>query len=183
MGEKSYEEEVKIKAEKSRHLARYMSSVEDLVELQIEKAMKRGEFDNLKGAGKPIDFYENPYEPPELRMMFKILKNNNFAPYWVELGKEIDADMEKLKREIEYFKKYVRMFFGEKRSLKAYKNFERKKAHFYYESRLTLERISQKINDYNLHCPTFRENRANIVIDDEMYKIITAIEEEIKKFK
>lgn len=183
MKEKSYEEEVKIKAEKSRPLARYMSSTEDLVEMQIEKAMARGEFNNLKGAGKPIKFEENPYEPPELRMMFKILKNNNFAPYWIELGKEIDADLGRLNQEVEYFKKYINMFFREKRSLKAYKNFEQKKAHFYYESRLALERISQKINDYNLHCPTFRENRANIVVDDEMYKIITAIEKEIENLK
>lgn len=183
MSERSYEEEVKIKAEKARPLARYMSSTQDLVEMQIEKAMARGEFDNLKGAGKPIKFYENPFEPPELRMVFKILKDNNFAPYWIELGKEIDADFEKLNREVEYFKKYIHMFFSQKRSSQAYKNFEKKKAHFYYESRLALERISKKIVDYNLHCPTFRETRANIVVDDEMYKIITAIEKEIENLK
>jgi DnaJ family protein C protein 28 len=49
MAEKSLEEEIKIGAQKARKLARYMSSTEDLVESQIQKAMQRGDFDNLAG--------------------------------------------------------------------------------------------------------------------------------------
>jgi DnaJ family protein C protein 28 len=92
VSDKSIEEEIKLKAQKSRKLARYMSSTQDLVENQIRKAMENGEFDNLAGTGKPLRFEENPYEPPELRMIHKILKDNDFAPYWIELGKEIDQD-------------------------------------------------------------------------------------------
>lgn len=68
------EEQVKIKAQQNRKLARYMSSTADLVENQIMKAQERGEFENLTGQGKPLRFEENPYEAPELRMIFKILK-------------------------------------------------------------------------------------------------------------
>ncbi len=77
----------------SRSTARYMCSTEDLVEEQIRKAMERGEFDNLEGKGKPIKFEENPYEDPELRLSFKILKDAGFAPYWIEMGKQIDAEI------------------------------------------------------------------------------------------
>jgi DnaJ family protein C protein 28 len=49
VSDKSIEEEIKLKAQKSRKLARYMSSTQDLVENQIRKAMENGEFDNLAG--------------------------------------------------------------------------------------------------------------------------------------
>jgi len=41
----------------------------------MAQAVKRGEFDNLEGAGKPLNLEEDPYEPYELRMAHKILKD------------------------------------------------------------------------------------------------------------
>ncbi|MCX5781036.1 MAG: DUF1992 domain-containing protein [Firmicutes bacterium] len=78
MSERSIEEEIKIKAQQNKKIARYMSSTEELVENQIQKARERGDFDNLEGIGKPLDLSENPYEPPEMRMVMKILKNSDF---------------------------------------------------------------------------------------------------------
>ncbi|MDH7478561.1 MAG: DUF1992 domain-containing protein [Syntrophomonadaceae bacterium] len=77
----------------ARKVARYMYSTEDLVEEKIRKAMEKGEFNNLEGKGKPFKFEENPYEDPALRVPFKILKDAGFSPYWIELGKEIDAEI------------------------------------------------------------------------------------------
>ncbi len=183
MAEKSIEEEVMIKAGQARKLAKYMSSTQDLVEEQIQKALRRGDFDNLEGQGRPLDLQENPFEPPELRMTFKILKNNDFAPFWIELGKEIDADGDKFNKEVEQFKRYTYLFMREKHTNLSIKRFEKKKASFFYEARLKLEKIHQKIVDYNLHCPTFREGRANFAIDDKMYEVITAIEQVIENEK
>lgn len=180
MTEKSIEEEVMIKAGQARKLAKYMSSTQDLVEEQIQKALKRGDFDNLEGTGKPLDLYENPFEPPELRMAFKILKNNDFAPYWIELGKEIDAQLDKFEKEVQLFCRYTNIFVQEKHSNLSIKRFEKKKANFYYESRLWLEKIAKNIIDYNLHCPTFREARPNLIVDDKMYEVITKIEQIIE---
>lgn len=179
MAEKSLEEEIKIKAQQAKKLARYMSSTEDLVEEQILKAQREGAFNNLEGAGKPINLYENPYEPPELRMAFKILKDNDFAPYWIELGKELEADLRKFWLEVEHFKKYTSIFYREKHKSLAIRRYEQKKAHFYFESRLTLDKINKKITDYNLHCPVFECLRTNMDIDKEMYKVITTIEKAI----
>lgn len=176
MKEKSLEEEIKIKAQQSRKLARYMSSTQDLVEGQIEKAQKEGKFNSLPGAGQPLNLQENPFEPPELRMMFKILKDNDFAPYWIELGKEIDAALDKLWSDVDYFARYTSIFYREKRNAQAYKRYEKKRAHFYFESRIRLEEINKKILDYNLHCPTYQVGRANITVDDEMYRVISIIE-------
>lgn len=178
--EKSIEEEIKIKAQKERKLARYMSSTSDLVEEQIRKAREKGEFDELPGAGKPIDLYENPFEPPELRMAFKILKDNNMAPFWIELGNEIDNNLAKLWKEVEDFKKYSYSFYKEKYGEIAVKRFEKKKRSFYYEKSLELDKIRKKIIDYNLQCPTFKLGRPNIEVEKEMEKIVSEIEELIK---
>jgi len=177
MTEKSLDEEIKIAAQKARKLARYMSSTEDLVESQIEKARQRGDFDNLKGAGKPVSLEENPFEPVEMRMAFKILKDNDFAPYWIELGKEIDNDLSRFWKEVEHFKQYTKIFYQDRHNRPANQRYEKKKAHFYFEQRLLLEKINKKILDYNLHCPTFRLGRGSLIVDNEMYKVISQVEE------
>ncbi len=63
MADRSVEDEVIIKLQQARKLARYMSSTQDLVESQIIKAQQRGDFDNLAGAGKPLDLDEIPMSP------------------------------------------------------------------------------------------------------------------------
>ncbi len=183
MEEKSIEEQVMIKAGQARKLAKYMSSTQDLVEEQIRKAVLKGDFDNLEGAGKPLNLYENPYEPPELRMVFRILKNNDFAPYWIELGKEIDADWRKIEKEIHLFSRYTYLFTRERHSRMGQERFKKKKAAFYYETKLFLESISKKILDYNLHCPTFKEGRPNFCVDEKMYSIMMEIENIIDENK
>ncbi|HWQ74813.1 MAG TPA: DUF1992 domain-containing protein [Syntrophomonas sp.] len=176
MSEKDLEEEIMLKAQQNRKLARYMSSTRDLVEEQIRKARERGDFDNLAGAGKPLDLEENPFEPAEMRMAFKILKDNDFAPYWIELGKEIDAALEKLRQEIDYFKRYTQLFWADRRDERARQAYEKKKELFYMEREADLVKIDKKILDYNLHCPTYRQGRSNLVVAQEMEKIIREIE-------
>ena len=46
---KSLEEEIKIKAAQVRGTAKYMATMEDLVQEKIRKAMESGSFDNLEG--------------------------------------------------------------------------------------------------------------------------------------
>lgn len=181
MTEKSIEEQVKIKAQQNRKLAKYMSSVEELVEEQIRKARERGEFDNLEGAGKPLDLSENPFEPAEMRMVNRILKNNDFTPFWIQLGKDIDAATEKIWHEVEEFRNYSFKFASEKHAAVMVQRFGKKKSVFYLEKRKQLEKLKKDILNYNLHCPTFRLGRANIEVDDEMLKVITCIEKAIEE--
>lgn len=176
MADKPVDEEIKIKAQQARKLARYMSSTEDLVENQILKAQQEGKFDNLPGAGQPLKLEENPFEPADMRMAFKVLKDNDFAPHWIELGKEIDADLASFWAEVDYFRRYTLMMNDLSSDSPAFKRFQRKKENFYYECRQNLEKISKKILDYNLHCPTFHLGRSNLVIDEEMAKVTAIID-------
>jgi hypothetical protein len=58
------------------------------IEKMITDAMKRGEFDNLKGKGKPLDLDDYFATPEDLRMGHSILKANDFVPEEVELLNE-----------------------------------------------------------------------------------------------
>jgi len=177
------EEQIIRKAEKNRRIARHMANMGDIVEDKIRQAMAEGKFDNLEGSGKPIVFDENPYIPDEMRMAFKILKDNNFAPYWVELGKEIDDDLEKLDRQLENFLVYCQVFWSSKQSATTIQFFERKKERFYQEQWRYLNVINRKIVDYNLQCPTFRLGRAGLNIEAEKNKMLDAVETAIAELQ
>jgi hypothetical protein len=62
---------------------------EKIVEEQIRKAQKKGEFENLVGSGKPLKFNSDWFIPEELRLAYKILKNADCVPPEIELQKEI----------------------------------------------------------------------------------------------
>ena len=64
-----------------------------LVEQRIREAQEEGKFKNLSGEGAPLDVEENPFEDPERRLGYKILRNAGYCPPWMDLLKEIDADI------------------------------------------------------------------------------------------
>ncbi len=60
-----------------------------LAEQRIAEAIRRGEFDNLPGAGCPLHLDDEPLVSPEQRMANRILKNAGFAPPEIMLRREI----------------------------------------------------------------------------------------------
>ena len=60
-----------------------------IVEKRIQEAQRKGEFDNLPGRGKPIEFEEDRHIPEDLRLAYKILKNADCLPPEIEEKKEI----------------------------------------------------------------------------------------------
>ncbi|HEY9501863.1 MAG TPA: DUF1992 domain-containing protein [Pyrinomonadaceae bacterium] len=68
-----------------------MTKWESLVDRLIRESMERGEFEDLAGAGEPIDLEENPFEDPDLRTTHRLLRNAGFAPAWIEELKDIGA--------------------------------------------------------------------------------------------
>src|SRR4051812_40009609 len=71
-----------------------MDKWEPLIDRMIRESMERGEFDDLAGAGKPIDLTENPFEAPEVRTAHRLLRNAGFAPAWIEERKAIDSEFQ-----------------------------------------------------------------------------------------
>jgi hypothetical protein len=60
-----------------------------IIEERIRKAQKKGQFDNLEGAGKPLKLDEDSHIAEDLRLAHKILKNANCLPPEIEIKKEI----------------------------------------------------------------------------------------------
>ena len=63
-----------------------------IAERKIREAMEDGEFEQLDGTGKPLNLDENPFEDPGLRMAHRLLRNNGFAPAWIEEGRDLDTE-------------------------------------------------------------------------------------------
>jgi len=66
-----------------------LTGFEKIVEERIRAAQKRGEFENLSGAGKPLVFEDDRLVPEEIRLAYKILKNADCLPPEIELKKQI----------------------------------------------------------------------------------------------
>jgi hypothetical protein len=64
----------------------------DLIEELLEDARARGEFENLKGAGQPLDLQKDLYAGDKA-LAYSLLRSNQMAPPEIERGKEIDADL------------------------------------------------------------------------------------------
>jgi hypothetical protein len=66
-----------------------LSGFTKLVEQRIQAAQRNGEFEDLHGSGKPIEFEEDSGIPEDLRMAYKMLKNADCTPPEIELKKQI----------------------------------------------------------------------------------------------
>jgi len=71
-----------------------------IAERKIREAMAEGAFDNLEGRGRPLDLSEDPYEDPSLRMAHRLLRNNGFAPAWIEEAKDLEQMIERAPRDL-----------------------------------------------------------------------------------
>ncbi len=127
---------------------------QDYVDEQIRQAQERGEFDNLRGAGKPLKLDSNPYAG-ENAMGYGLLKSNGFAPAEIELANEIRRELERAEAKLTKLRHQSRTlrarrvppFASEKQAF----NLAVKKAAAEYES--TLRELNRKILTLNLIAP------------------------------
>jgi hypothetical protein len=68
-----------------------------VVEEKIREAQEAGAFDNLPGAGKPLQLEDLSWVPEDLRVAYTILRNAHVLPPEVELLKQIRTIEELLK--------------------------------------------------------------------------------------
>ncbi len=60
-----------------------------IAENRILEAIDAGHFDNLRGKGQPLVLEDDSHIPPELRMVYKIMKMADCLPAELEMRKEI----------------------------------------------------------------------------------------------
>lgn len=128
------------------------------VDQQIQEAMDRGDFENLPGKGKRQKLEVNPFVPRETRIVNQMLKDNGFAPRWIEVDKEIRAERAQSSRVLENLKRRRQQLRAAIRT----QPFSRDKAHRVFELERDralqtytsqLKGLNAKIFRYNLTVP------------------------------
>ncbi len=129
------------------------------VNKQIKEAMDRGEFANLPGRGKPLKLDTNPYLTPQARMVNRLLKENGFAPRWVELEKEIKQEKAQLERVLinlkarrERLAAIVQQYPHRRGAIS--RTFEQERARALAQYSEKLENLNRKVQRVNLLMPT-----------------------------
>lgn len=77
-----------------------MSWIEIVADRKIRDAQEEGAFDNLPGKGKPLNLDFDPRVPPELRAAYRIMKDAQVLPEWIQLDKEIRQRQEQWERRV-----------------------------------------------------------------------------------
>lgn len=77
-----------------------MPGLDAIVEQRIREAQARGDFDDLPGAGAPLELGDDALVPEELRAAYRVLRNAGFLPPELEIHREI-RDVEQLLQRID----------------------------------------------------------------------------------
>lgn len=115
--------------------------LEAIAEQIIQEAIGAGFFDNLAGAGMPIEWKSNPFAPEEWRMAFEILEKNGYRLVWMDKRIEIEDQYTKAVHDLKN-----NLFVQNPNS----------RAQFFQE----VERINRAIIDYNLMVPLVQFQRS-----------------------
>lgn len=92
-------------------------SFDKAVEAIIQEAMQRGDFDNLRGKGQPLDLSAYFDTPEDVRMAYSILKNAGMVPEEIRLLQEIAALKERLSATYEEAQRHkIRRLLSEKQT-------------------------------------------------------------------
>ncbi|XP_041365999.1 dnaJ homolog subfamily C member 28-like [Gigantopelta aegis] len=99
------EDAMVVKDKKATKHTKISNAIERIVEDLIQDAMNKGHFENLPGAGKPINNLDrNPFVDTTTHNLNKILINNGFTPEWIRLQGEIRKETTKAKEKLAVLK-------------------------------------------------------------------------------
>ena len=151
----------------------------EIVERQITEAQERGEFDDLPGKGKPLALTENPFADSEWRVAYKILQDNGFTLDWIELDREIRAELKACREQLFQSKRWYERSTAQ---------LGRQESHWTEEEKIrvqctwehTLEtfadqvaQINEKIELLNLKVPLVYLQRPRVSVDEEKLRLDT----------
>ncbi|HEX9987467.1 MAG TPA: DUF1992 domain-containing protein [Chloroflexia bacterium] len=155
-----------------------ITKIDRIGERRIQEAIEAGEFDNLELAGKPITYDDNPFVPEEMRAAFKVLQNSGYAPDWMVLAQQIDADLERLRhdadRHFAYLRRSLMEIGGNPYAVKRLRSeVERLKAEHKRAAKqhsLAIHEVNRKISTFNQTVPIASLNRVPLSHELEMEK-------------
>lgn len=148
--------------------------MERVVEDLIQESMQKGEFDVIKGKGKPLKpGTENPYTDFMTTKINEILINNGYQPEWVEIGKEIRQCSQAARERLSLARQSLGEF-----------PFESEEEEKLWLSHVAIFRqewksVGDKIIKFNLVVPTLNQQIVPISVEKEIEKILRGESEPI----
>ena len=132
-----------------------------LAEDLISQAMKRGEFDNLKGAGQPLKYAtQNPYIDTHTKYLNDFLINSGYTLDWISLEKYIRESYEQAREEC------VSLISKQKGNISQdnplFDQFKKK-----------LKSINKLIDNYNLQVPILSKQKLHFDFNKIYKEILT----------
>lgn len=139
--------------------------IDRLVEDLIQESMHKGDFDNLPGKGRPLDYTErNPLVDTMTHNINKILINNGYAPEWITLEKDIRSGIRDVREKLAI----ERNRLGEP----PFSSVEEKRWTYHVEKfRMSLLDINKQIEKFNLIVPLFQKQMLPYDLDRECTRI------------
>jgi len=131
------------------------------IEEHIQKAQQAGEFDHLRGQGKPFTHLDtDPFE--------HLVQEQGVMPHWLELEHEIRAKIEIARQSIKRTYEWVQGAWQSGSVDRAYAQAEWRKARHTFSQRL--DEINKLIRGFNLELPEPLRHlqRFSLKIDDEL---------------
>lgn len=150
---------------------RTLDDWQSLVSQQIDEAMRRGDFDNLPGKGKPLNLNQDPNEPDEMRMANRLLKNNDLAPAWMLDRQSLLTESDQLRAEIaRQWQWFLENYAGEsddgKRAILA-----TEWASLVRRWEETVTDLNRRILNLNLTLPVWRMELGRLNLDRELDRV------------
>jgi hypothetical protein len=148
-----------------------MSWIEIIADRKIRDAQEEGAFDNLPGKGQPLNLDFDPRVPPELRAAYRMMKDAQLLPDWIQLDKEIrqrqaqwDARVEAYaaRREADAARRPARGDRGFDGDL------DRARERFLYRAAEGLCELNRMIDRLNLMVPAISRQRLRIDVVERL---------------
>ncbi|HVC80580.1 MAG TPA: DUF1992 domain-containing protein [Chloroflexota bacterium] len=134
----------------------------DLIERKIQEARERGDFDNLPGAGKPLNLDENPFVPAEWRLAYSTLASNGFAPDLVENDKSLREAIAELAASLDRFAARWSRLSASDRQARV-----EERAAFLRQYEADTRALNSRIHGFNHAAPTAMQ-RGTLLVDQTL---------------
>jgi DnaJ family protein C protein 28 len=125
------------------------------IDRMIREAIEAGQFDGLRGAGRPIDWEDESLVDDTWAMAFRIMREQGFAPEWIELAKEIRRELASARnRVLGAWRWRVERLPGAREGERRYIDAEWHRARTAFAE--SVAELNKKIADFNLKVPVVR---------------------------
>lgn len=140
----------------------------DLAGMRIEEAMRAGLFDDLPGAGKPINLARNPFVPDDQQMAQTLLKNNELTPGWIPARKAVLAEIDRIRAALRADVQTVQQARAAIGDAGALAQIEQSWARRQEGWRESVQRVNRQIDAVNFQQPSVQLEIFKLIYDDEL---------------